>query len=117
MSATRVYPVAEDELPILLVYLGDEEIEGHTMGGAIRRTAQLVVEIRAKGAFVDQDLEALLAGVETTLNRSTLGGLTRPLVPEGITMTVDATNTPIGTARVTYRAVYQTDFSNPQVAL
>jgi hypothetical protein len=116
VAVSRVYPLAEDSLPILLVYLGDELIEGHTMG-AFRRTADLVVEVRVKGPFMDDEMDTLIAGVERALNRSTLGDVVRPLVPTGIAITLQAGSVEIGTARVTFRAVYHTEYGNPEAAI
>jgi hypothetical protein len=114
---SRVYPVsAEDQLPVLLVYTNAEDIEGHTMG-AFKRTVELVVEAVAKGPFVDDDLDTLAVGIEGALNRSTLGNLTRPLVPVTISVGMDTAATTIGRLRITYRAVYHTGFTAPEVAV
>ena len=116
VSTSRVYPVAELELPALFVYTNAETIEGGTMG-VFARTVEIVVDCKAKGQFVDDDLDVLAAAVETALNRSTLGGLVRPLVPTEFAVSIETGSTTIGTLRMVYRAVYHTAFGSPQTAV
>lgn len=114
VSVSRVYPL--QDLPAVLVYTNAEEITGGTLG-AYQRTLDLVIEIVAKGEFYDDDLDALIVSVERALNQSKLGGLSKPLAPTGITITTDAGSTPIGRARMTYRAIYYTEHATPETAL
>jgi hypothetical protein len=116
VSASRVYPIAEADLPVLLVWTNDEEITGGTHG-AYARELTLAVEAVARGGFVDDDLDALLVSVENALTRSTLGGLCKPLSMTRIEISIEAGSTPIGRARATFRALYYTQFGNPESAL
>jgi hypothetical protein len=113
VSVSRVWPV--EDLPVLLVYTNDEEIEGGTIG-AYQRTVDLVIEICAKGETYDDDLDALLVLVEQALNKSKLGGLCKPLALTEIRITVEQAASMIGRAKVTYRAIYFTEHSTPDTA-
>lgn len=116
VSTSRVYPVAEGALPVLLVRVDGEEIAGGTHG-AYSRELTLVVEAVARGGFVDEDLDALLVSVENALTRSTLGGLCKPLALTGIDPSYEAGSAPIGRYRVSFRAMYYTPIGNPESAL
>ena len=117
VSTSRVYPVEQVELPALLCATRTpRRSTGGTMG-AFERTVELVVECLAKGPFVDDDLDTLAAAVETAINRSTLGGLTRPLVPIKFAVSIETGNTTIGRLRMVYRAVYHTAFASPETAV
>jgi hypothetical protein len=116
VSTARVYPVAEGELPVLLVRTDGEEITGGTHGAHARELA-LIVEAVARGGFVDEDLDALLVQVETALVRNTLGGLCKPLALISIDPSFEAGSTIVGRARMSFRATYYTPFGNPESAL
>jgi hypothetical protein len=116
VSASRVYPIAEADLPVLLVWTNEEEITGGTHG-AYARELTLIVEAVARGALVDDDLDALLVGVEKALARNPLGGLCKPLTPTAIDISIEAGSAPIGRARTSFRATYYTSFGNPESAL
>lgn len=114
---TRTLPIDSAELPVLLVYTNAEEIERLAVGLYVR-TLELVVEIVARGRAVDDDLDALISPVETALNASRLGGLCRPLVLASISISVDASGeTPVGRARCSYRAVYQTAHADSETTV
>lgn len=114
--ASRVYPLAEPDLPILLVYTNDEEIIGGTMG-AYRRALDVIVEIVARGDDHDDAIDALIVGVEQALNQNKLGGLCKPLAPTAISISTDVGSAPIGRARLTYRATYFTEHATPETAV
>jgi hypothetical protein len=116
VSASRVYPIAEDELPVLLVWTNDEDISGGTHG-AYARELTLVVEAVARGGFVDDELDLMLVGVERALARNSLGGLCKPIMPTSIQITIEAGSAPIGRARASFRATYYTPVGNPESTL
>lgn len=116
VSTSRAYPLDEAELPALLVSTNAEDIEGGTMG-AFRRTLELIVTAVARGSYVDDDLDALAVSVETALNRNTLGGLVVPLGPIRVETTFETGSAVIGRLAMTFRAIYFTEFDNPQEAL
>jgi hypothetical protein len=117
VHATRTVPVDQAELPVILVYTNSEQIERMAVG-LYARTLELVVEIVAKGRAVDDELDGLLVSVEPLLNANRLGGLCRPLVLNSISVDVDASGeTPIGRARVTYSAVYQTAHADTETSV
>lgn len=115
VETSRVYPLAEAELPILLVYTNGEEIESLDLQTLDRRL-ELVVDCYARD--IGDSLDALLAGVESALNDNELGGLTRPLRPSRIEMIASAEGSaPIGRLRLTYEAHYATSFADPETSL
>lgn len=115
VSVSRVYPVNERELPALLVSTESETISAATLNLYLRQL-ELVVECVTQGPNVDTDLDALAAQVEAVLNRNTLGGLCRPLLPLRFDLRIDIGSTTIGRLRMTYLAAYHTAFSAPEVA-
>ena len=116
VSASRVYPIDEAELPVLLVWTNAEEITGGTHG-AYARELTLIVEAVARGGTVDDDLDTLLVGVEKALARNTLGGLCKPLAPTAIDINIETGSALIGRARTTFRVTYYTPFGNPESVL
>jgi hypothetical protein len=116
VSVSRVYPIAEHELPVLLVSTNEEDIGGGMMG-SFARALSLEVECVAQGTNVDMDLDALAVGVERALNHKTLGGLCRPMLPTRFDVRIEAGSVPIGRLRITYQVVYQTEWAEPEVAI
>lgn len=115
--ATRTIPVESTALPVVLVYTNSEDIARLAVGVYVR-TLELVVEIVARGRTVDDDLDAKIVLAETALNGNGLGGLCRPLVPVSIVVDVEtAGELPIGRARMTYSAVYQTAHTSPEASV
>lgn len=114
--ASRRTPVEADELPAVLVYTNDEEIISATHG-IYERAMELIVEVVAQGADIDDALDALLVRAEQTLNANRLGGLCKPLTPATLAAIVDISgNMPTGRHRLTYRAVYYTAHGDPESA-
>ncbi len=110
----RAYPVDQSRLPALLVYTAGETV---ARGGfeALDRVVELVIECLAKGADVDDGLDALLVSVEQSVTGQTLGGLTVPLIPARIEYDVSAEGSvPIGRARLIYEAIYRTSLTDPE---
>ena len=116
VSASRTWPIPEEEIPLLIVTTDDEEIARGTLD-SYARTLTLVVDAVAKGQFVDDDLDDLVAATETAINRSTLGGLCKPLTLASIAISIDRGAALIGRARMTYSCLYFTNPTNPSSAM
>lgn len=107
---SRVWPVEQGNLPVLLVYSGAEQIEGEPY--AMDRRYAVVVEAIAEGN--DDALDDLLVGIETGLTGD-LGGLVVHMQPVSVEITNSAEGSaPIGRARITYEALYRTSYADPQ---
>jgi hypothetical protein len=112
---SRLYPIQAAELPVYLVYSGDEEIEGQF--DSIERTFDVVIEVVADGEGFDDTLDDSLAAIETRLN-GTLSGLVISFTPVQVTATGSMEGSkPIGRLRVTYEAVYRTSHTNPAISI
>lgn len=115
--ASRTLPIDPAVLPAICVYTNDEQLKRSTMSDA-QRDLDLIVEVSEDGTAVDDALDALLVAIESVLNDSTLGGLCKPLALTSISVSVDTGgSTPIGRARLVYRAVYFTDRRNPELSI
>lgn len=73
----RVYPVEDTELPGLLVYIGDEDIDDGRSVGLAQRDLEIVVEGVFKDVVsLDEKGDTILKEVETALGPGVgLGGL------------------------------------------
>lgn len=112
---SRFYPIQPDELPVYLVYSGDEELEGGF--DTLERRYAVVIEIVADGPWLDEALDDCLASVESRIT-GTLSGLVVSMTPVQITMTASAEGAkPVGRLRVAYEAVYRTSFTNPAASI
>ena len=109
------WPLAEEAVPLLLVSTRDEEVQRGSLD-TYSRTLDLIVEGVAKGPFVEDGLDALVASTETVLNQSKLGGLCKPLLLQKIEISMERGATLIGRARMTFRCVYFTSHTNPASA-
>jgi hypothetical protein len=108
--ASRVYPVALEELPVLLVYSGGEEIEGDFTETA--RSYTVVVEAIATGADHEDTLDGLLVGIEKALPASL------SLIPTQIEVSASAEgSTPIGRLIVTLVTQYRTSYTDPETPM
>lgn len=115
VHVARVYPVDEADLPVLLVYTNGEQLTGDTFGN-LARSLEVVVEIVAQTAALDDAMDALLAQVEQAL----AGGLAMAtsFLPTEIDVTTSADGSaPIGRLRLTYEATYRTSFADPETSL
>ena len=116
---SRMHRLPELSLPALLVFTNDEEIEAADFTKA-QRGLQVVVEVVAQAtANLDDDLDALVAGVEAAIGADPrLNGLALQcaLAAINVTMSVEG-SAPIGRARMTYQTIYRTAYSDPETAL
>jgi hypothetical protein len=110
VHVSRVYPIRTEELPVFLVYNGSERLEGAGFSH-LMRGLEIVVEIVVTGDDVDALLDAELVKVETALTGN-LGGLVNAFMPSRIETSATAEGSaPIGRARITYGAVYRSNFN------
>ena len=116
---TRLTPIAEASLPVLLVYTDTESSEIESFG-ALMRTLALVVEVVARGtAGLDTTLDDLVASVETALGADpTLNGLAVDCYPSALEVSTDNSGAePVGRARVTFAVTYRTAPTDPTVSI
>lgn len=116
---TRLTPIAEAALPVLLVYTDAETIEVETFD-ALMRTVELVVEIVSRGtSALDTALDDLIAATETALGADpTLNGWAIQCIPASIAISVDNSGAePIGRARITYAVTYRTALTDPTASI
>ena len=113
----RILPLEQADLPAFLVYTGSERIQ---RGGfeALDRVVEVAIECLAKGADVDDQLDALLALAEAAVSGQTLGGRAVPMIPSKIEFDVSADGSvPIGRARLTYEVIYRTSLTDPETRI
>jgi hypothetical protein len=112
---SRLYPVQPEELPVFLVYLGDESIEGDLT--TMSRQLEVTVEIVAAGDDYDDQLESQLVDVEQALTGD-LNGLVQAFTPTRIELTSSVEGAkPIGRSRVTFEALYRTSYTDPETSI
>ena len=122
VSASRAWPVQREQLPLVLVYVREEELEPVDMGGgdrALRRRMSVHIEALAEASeTVDDDLDALGVQIERALAMDrTLGGVTHDLVPESASLSMDADGERVfGALRMEYIAAACTAMNEPEVA-
>lgn len=116
VSVSRAFSFSDSEVPVYLVSTDAEDIEGGTHG-AYRRTLTVIVECVAKGATVDTELDAMVSSVEQTLNRSTLGGLCKPMLLTSLRVQIEPGAVPIGRLRMEYAVLYFTEYTSPEAAI
>lgn len=114
--AARVYPVAEDSLPVVLVYTNGEQVSQYEFGGLERRL-EVVVEIVAQGTNLDAALDAILVEVEQALGPGL--ALVSDFLPTGGIEVSTSTegSAPIGRLRLVYEAIYRTAYADPETTL
>lgn len=113
---SRVYPVSEDALPVLLVYADNETITLTDLR-SLERNLSLVVECVVQAADLDTALDPLLVGVETALTANTLGGIVLRLLPAQLDVTLSGEGAaPIARARLTFEALYRTSITDPETS-
>lgn len=116
--ATRAYPLAESELPAILVYSGDETIEADMT--VLERTMQLVIDVRAQEtSALEHVLDDLTAAIEIAIAADpTLGGLVYHCLPASIsTSRLTDGAQPVGRALLVFEVHYRTTADDPQTAI
>jgi Zn-dependent M28 family amino/carboxypeptidase len=124
--ASRVYPVAEGELPCLLITTGDEQAETANLAWRSAQRRELGIEVVAlaqAASGVENTLDTIAEEVETALyatqSASTLAGLLlHPLRLDGIEVDLDGDGQrPTGALTLRLTATYETDAGVPGTAL
>jgi hypothetical protein len=111
--ASRVWPVQESDLPVHLVYMGTEQAEELDFKTLDRRL-EVVIECVAQA--LDDDLDALIVGVEQALGAGVAPAMNLRLLSVEIVNSAEG-SAPIGRARMTYEARYVTSFADPETSL
>jgi hypothetical protein len=112
---SRVWPVEQTELPVLLVYTGSEADRAGDMQ-SLERTLDVIVECVTQGT--DDEMDAQFVLVEQALADTDLGGLALMFTLTGIEVTVSAEGSaPIGRGRMTYSAMYRTTYADPETSI
>ena len=116
----RLYPLAEAELPAILIWCGDEEIEdaGIMSPRQYDRRMQLFIEIRAS---VSDDLDATLNAIALDVEKALapdpqLAGTAFDvaLVSLAFQQSGDG-KAPIGALRLEYAAIYRVTADAPEI--
>lgn len=117
---SRLHPLADSNLPCLLVNTDSEEIialQPHARP-LLERDMTLAVRCVAKAVSnLDDGLDTMLKEVETalgTVTDPTFGGLVKSMAPTGIEIEMDdALEKPVGIATINYRVTYFTADGSP----
>jgi hypothetical protein len=110
--ASRVRPLAEDQLPALRIYTNDEgDVEPLSIGNPVlqQRTLSLVVECVDKASdAMDDTLDDIAEDVEVALTADvTLGGIARDINYQGTEIEInDESDQPVGVARMRFDVAY-----------
>jgi hypothetical protein len=114
--ASRIWPLDQSALPVLLVYSGSEEIEGAEFG-AMDRRYDVNVEAVVAGENYDDTIDGLLVQIEQALNGD-LGGLVLSMTATGIEVSASAEgSTALARARITFEAQYRTSYADPETSI
>lgn len=118
---SRVHPLADANLPCLLVNTDSEDIEALTVHAPVmlERTLDLSVRCVAKvAARLDDTLDTMLKEVETVLGASgVMSTLAKSIMPTGIRIEMDdGKESPVGVATLNYRISYFTASNAPDAA-
>lgn len=117
---SRVYPVADTVLPVILVYTNNEEINEDGSFSVLSRSLTVVVEIVADGGTsLDSTLDALTASAESAIGADpTLGGKCVEALPASIEIQISTEGArQIGRARLSYSVHYRTTAADPQTSI
>ena len=115
VHCTRVLPIEQASLPVLLVSTATEEIEGQF--GVLDRRLELIVEAVTATQPVDDALDALIVEIESALTGD-LEGLVASCNPASIEVSAsDEGNTLMGRARVIFSVVYRTAYADPETSV
>jgi hypothetical protein len=114
---SRVYPLAESDLPCLLVYTNAEQIAvDDSAFSTLERQIEVIVECRVQATTaLDTDLDDLLAAAEAAIEADAdLSGLVLACVPTSIDIQILTSGAqPVGIARLTFVAVTRTSATDP----
>lgn len=107
--ASRIWPIAEGSLPVILVYTNSEEIELDSLDDLLRRLTVVVEVVAQATPDLDTALDDILEQVEDALAAdSTLNGLAMESLPAAIEVTMSgAGSQPTGRAKLSYSVLYR----------
>jgi len=120
VHTSRVWPLERAQLPVVLVYVSDEELESMAAGGATRGLQRrMTVRIEAvahASRTVDDDLDALGVKIELALATDrTLGGTTCDLYPMSSRLSAEEQGErTFGVLTMEYRALTATNMNDPE---
>ena len=121
----RVHPLAEDDLPALVVSTTSEGSSMATIGGmgtvaSLQCNLAISIEGYVKAtSSVAQTLDTIAEEIEIALgDDETLGGLVESIELSGTTIEITAEgDQPVGVVKLDYDVVYRTTTGNPSIAL
>lgn len=117
---SRIHPLADANLPCLLVNTDDEQAEIASFGMAplLHRRLELSIRcVQKVTANLDDSLDTMLSEVETALGNTTLGGLVKSLEPGSISIEMESGDKPVGIATIRYTVSYMTAQNAPNTAI
>ena len=119
---SRVYPLADNNLPGLLIYTKDESSEPVTIGTTriLDRNLSLMIQAYCEAAIgFDDTVDDICKEVETDLGGTrTLGGLSKDLYLTSTEIEYDVSGAkPVGYVSMIYTCEYMTDEDAPDVAV
>lgn len=120
--ASRVHPLADNQLPCLLIIANDEPsiVEGLSNPPILERTLEVLIRAVVKASSsLDATLDTIISEVEVALAAvTTLGGLIKAISLNAIAFSYDdATDKPVGVAELTYQITYFTVSGSPNTAI
>jgi len=118
---TRFYPLEQSNLPALLLYSGDSELEYTTMGDdrTVVVRHEVIIEAIVEATSAPEDtLDTIIKEVQIANAQTNLGGLAQDFRLESIETSMDAEGEqPIVSATLTYACEYHYRESDPETAL
>lgn len=119
---SRVYPIASNKLPGLLIYSKDEETEYNSMGlpRIQERTARFTLEIYVKGVSgYDDSIDQICLEIEEAIYANiTLGGYASNTTVTSFDADFSGDgDQPAGLATLTVDVLYRVREDNPDVAI
>lgn len=115
----RTYPIEKDTLPSILIYLEDDPprpIGSHYAAPLMERSAELIVECRARGNPPDASLDPLIVwATQTLVGNEKFSGLGN-CVEEGKTTWSSKTgDDAVASATIRFTVKYRTSRADPTV--
>lgn len=119
---SRVYPVASNKLPGLLIYSKSESIEYSTMGlpRIQERTASFTLEIYVKGVSgYDNSIDQICLEIEEAIySNITLGGYAADIMIKEFDAEFNGDgDQPVGLATLTVDVLYRVREDNPDISI
>lgn len=121
---SRVWPLADDKLPCLLVFTRRDQVQDASMGRPRRlnRGVEVIVEgvVAAASEDLDDTLDIIAAEVEAAMGADpTLGGVVKQCLLDGSTSELRASEgeKPVGAIQLVFIATYRTVEGDPSTAI